>query len=76
MHYEPIFQDWMAPITRLEGIGPKLAERLSHLLGGTTLLDLVFHLPLRWTDRQLVRSFDEARIDEIQTVRGIVQNFL
>ena len=38
------------PVTRLRGVGPRLAERLERL-GITSVQDLLFHLPLRWEDR-------------------------
>ena len=37
-------------LTRLDGVGPKLAERLQGL-GIETVQDLLFHLPLRYEDR-------------------------
>ena len=50
-----------APITRLRGIGPQLADRLARL-GIHTLSDLLFHLPLRYEDR--------SRITPIGALRG------
>ena len=38
------------PLTQLKGVGPALAEKL-HALGMHTVLDLLFHLPLRYQDR-------------------------
>jgi len=38
------------PLTRLKGVGPALAEKLQ-ALGIHTVLDLLFHLPLRYQDR-------------------------
>lgn len=75
MQYDPVFQAWTAPITTVEGIGEKVADRLGQLIGGKTVLDLVFHLPTRWTDRRVVDNFETTTEGETQTVRGIVQNF-
>ncbi|MDE2197068.1 MAG: ATP-dependent DNA helicase RecG [Gammaproteobacteria bacterium] len=50
-----------APVTRLRGIGPQLADRLARL-GIHTLSDLLFHLPLRYQDR--------SRITPIGALRG------
>lgn len=41
------------PLTRLPGIGPRLAERLARL-GISRVEDLPFHLPLRYEDRTRV----------------------
>ncbi len=38
------------PLTKLKGIGPSLAEKLRRI-GINNLLDLLFHLPLRYQDR-------------------------
>jgi ATP-dependent DNA helicase RecG len=38
------------PLTDLKGVGPALAEKLQ-ALGITSVLDLLFHLPLRYQDR-------------------------
>jgi ATP-dependent DNA helicase RecG len=38
------------PLTQLKGVGPALAEKLQ-TLGIHTLMDLLFHLPLRYQDR-------------------------
>jgi ATP-dependent DNA helicase RecG len=45
-----------APLTRVKGVGPKLAEKLDRGLGLSALQDLLFHLPFRYQDRtKLVR---------------------
>lgn len=75
MDQSPIISSWHAPITRLDGIGSKLAESLSRLIGGSTLFDLVSHLPHRWIDRSLKTDFASTLIGETQTVSGIVQDF-
>ena len=38
------------PLTALKGVGPALAEKLA-TLGIHSVLDLLFHLPLRYQDR-------------------------
>ncbi len=38
------------PLTQLKGVGPALVEKLN-ALGIQTVLDLLFHLPLRYQDR-------------------------
>jgi ATP-dependent DNA helicase RecG len=56
------------PITALTGVGPRLAEHLQRL-GIETLVDALFHLPLRYEDRTRIRPIgslrpgDEALVD-------------
>ena len=38
------------PVTRLSGVGPKLAEKLARIRI-KTIQDVLFHLPLRYQDR-------------------------
>ncbi len=40
----------LSPVTRLDGVGPKLAEKLAKL-GITQIADVLFHLPMRYEDR-------------------------
>ena len=51
------------PVTALEGIGPKLAERLRRL-GIRTTEDVLLHLPLRYQDRTRVTAIDRLRPGE------------
>jgi ATP-dependent DNA helicase RecG len=46
------------PLTRLPGVGPKVADKLSRL-GLVRIEDLPFHLPLRYEDRTRVRRLGE-----------------
>jgi len=48
------------PVTELKGVGPKLAEKLAaiHI---HTVLDLLFHLPLRYQDRTRVTPIRAVR---------------
>ncbi len=75
MKSDDIRKAWTKPISTLDGIGPKLADSLRGLIGGSTLFDLISHLPHRWIDRSLKARFDETTPGETQTVSGIVQNF-
>ena len=47
-------------VTQLKGIGPALAEKL-HALGVHTVLDLLFHLPLRYQDRTKITAIGGLR---------------
>ncbi len=65
--------------TELKGVGPRVAERLSHL-GIFTIQDLLFHLPLRYEDRSRIQPINrlsvgrsaliEGRVSKIQTRFG------
>ncbi len=56
------------PLTLLKGVGPRLRERLERI-GITGMVDLLFHLPLRYQDRTRVvpvgslRPGDEAVVE-------------
>lgn len=66
---------WFEPLSRLTGIGPKLAEKVQALIGGDRLVDLAFYQPNRWVDRSLKSSFDLLIEGEVQTVCGEIQSF-
>ncbi|MFN4226144.1 MAG: ATP-dependent DNA helicase RecG [Hyphomonas sp.] len=61
-----------AGLDTLTGVGPKLLPLLQRLTGGTTVLDLVLHLPDRWVDRRIRATFDQTEPGEVATVRGEV----
>ncbi len=58
-----------APITSLPGIGPKLAALLAKLVGGDTLRDVLFHLPIEFIDRRNVQTIRTAVPGSIATLR-------
>ncbi|MEM9843085.1 MAG: ATP-dependent DNA helicase RecG, partial [Pseudomonadota bacterium] len=64
----PLYQ----PLDSLPGIGAKLKPVLERLVGGTTVWDLLLHMPERWLDRRPRDQFDELVPDEVATVRGEV----
>lgn len=61
-----------ASLDSLAGVGPKLLPLLQRLTGGTTVWDLVLHLPERWVDRRVRATFEETIPGEVATVRGDV----
>ncbi|ABI57780.1 ATP-dependent DNA helicase RecG [Alkalilimnicola ehrlichii MLHE-1] len=61
------------PITALRGVGPQLAERLARL-HLATVQDLLFHLPLRYEDRDTVRRLGALRPGESGVVIGRVEH--
>ena len=67
------------PCTHLQGVGPRLAERLAHL-GINVIQDILFHLPFRYQDRTRIlplrqltvgeHAAIEATIDQVTTPQG------
>ena len=64
-----------AGLETLTGVGPKLTPLLQKLVGGTTVWDLVLHLPDRWLDRRVRESFADTMPGEIVTVKGEVHAY-
>ena len=48
------------PVTELRGVGPGIAAKLA-ALGVETVLDLLFHLPLRYEDRTRIHAMGDLR---------------
>lgn len=59
------------PVTDLKGVGPALAEKL-HALGVHTVLDLLFHLPLRYQDRTKITAIGGLRQGADVVIEGTV----
>ncbi|MBA4225157.1 MAG: ATP-dependent DNA helicase RecG [Hyphomonas sp.] len=64
-----------AGLETLTGVGPKLTPLLQKLVGGTTVWDLLLHLPDRWLDRRVRESFADTVAGEIATVQGEVHAY-
>jgi len=58
-------------LTRLKGVGPKVAERLQKI-GIHNIQDLLFHLPLRYEDRTRIVPIGSLRLGETAVVQGKV----
>ncbi len=69
---DPVLYPFYADIDSLPGVGPKVKPVLARLIGGETLLDLVFHLPVSWIDRRNRATIDSVQIGEVATVTGVV----
>ena len=59
------------PVTHLKGVGPNLAARL-HTLGVHTVLDLLFHLPLRYQDRTKITAIGGLRQGADVVIEGTI----
>ncbi len=52
-----------SPLGSLPGVGPMIAKRMAEAVGGTRVLDLLFHLPERYATRTRIESPAEAPAD-------------
>jgi len=68
----PTVESSAAPVTRLRGVGPQVAERLEKL-GIRSVEDLLFHLPLRYEDRTRVTPIGALRPGHHATVEGVIE---
>jgi ATP-dependent DNA helicase RecG len=59
------------PLTLLKGVGPQLAAKLAQL-GVTTVLDILFHLPLRYQDRTRLTPIAALRQGDDVVIEGMV----
>ncbi len=64
-----ILEPLRAPITSLPGLGPRLSVLLARLVGGETVRDVLFHLPVDFVDRRGVVSIKAARPGVVATLR-------
>lgn len=60
------------PLTRIKGVGPRMAERLA-TLGLTTVQDLLFHLPSRYQDRTRLTPLGRLRPGDEALVAGRIE---
>jgi len=61
-----------APVTRLRGVGPQVAEKLARL-GVRSVEDLLFHLPLRYEDRTRITPIGALRPGWTASVEAVVE---
>ncbi len=65
--------DLQSSIELLNGVGPKLHEKLNKL-GIETIGDLLFHLPLRYQDRTRITPINQLKIAQDSVIEGRVLN--
>ncbi len=58
-----------APVATLPGLGPRLSTLVVRLVGGDTVRDVLFHLPVDFLDRRPTPKIREARPGMIATLR-------
>ena len=58
-----------APLSTLPGLGPRLSALMVKLVGGESLRDVLFHLPVEFIDRRLTPSLVEALPGQVATLR-------
>ena len=58
-----------APIATLPGLGPRLSVLVAKLVGGNTVRDVLFHLPVDFLDRREVVKVKDARPGGVATMR-------
>lgn len=61
------------PVTELRGVGPGIAGRLA-TIGIETVLDVLFHLPLRYEDRTRIRPIGELVAGHASFTCGRIEN--
>jgi ATP-dependent DNA helicase RecG len=61
-----------SPVTRLQGVGPRMAEKLS-ALGIEHIHDLLFHLPLRYQDRTRITPIAALQAGSDAVVEGEIR---
>ena len=62
-----ILNPLFAEVEALKGVGSALAKPLARL-GLARVVDLLFHLPVGWIDREAVELLDEADAGRVVTV--------
>ena len=62
-----------APLTSLRGVGEAVARLMARAIGGSRVIDLLFHLPESWIDRRARVALAETVAGELATVQVRVE---
>ena len=63
-------------LTKLKGIGEKTAEKLA-ILGINQVIDLLFHLPLRYQDKTKITPIEQLTFGQSALIEGqVVKTYL
>lgn len=62
------------PLSRLQGVGPRLETQLAKLLGDSRLKDMVFHLPIQLINRELLPNIASATPGEVGSFKVQIQS--
>lgn len=68
-HFHQYLSPLLAPLSHLNGIGPKLSKLITHAVGGNRIIDLLFHLPNSIIDRRYRPTLQNAITGKIVTVQ-------
>lgn len=69
MSVENLLLPLRAPVASLPGLGPRLSSLMVRLVGGDTVRDVLFHLPVDFLDRRACPKIAEARPGMVATLR-------
>lgn len=61
------------PVTALEGVGPRNAEKLAKM-GIHTVQDVLFHLPFRYQDRTRITPMGTLRPGDQAVIEGVIES--
>jgi ATP-dependent DNA helicase RecG len=59
------------PVTKLKGVGPAIASKLSRL-GIDSVEDVLFHLPFRYEDRTRITPLNKLVLNTEAVIEGTV----
>lgn len=69
-----ILNPLFAEVEVLKGIGPQLAKPL-HRLKLDRVIDILFHLPVSWIDRERVTALDEGDVGRVITIELTARDY-